>query len=134
MPRKNKKRCCCKCGCRRTPGCRRDVCNRCEHHVCPGYCLAIELNGTALCRHCLPGWFCVGVPEFRKLKFLKEIARERFYAGLVSFQRRLHVDANNLLVHLLARFLRPTHAEDLVIELESLRQFQEGFEIDSFPE
>ena len=59
MPKKNKYRCWCPCGCGRKPGCRRVVCHSCHHHICPGYCLALEWETAndrqkyALCRRCV---------------------------------------------------------------------------------
>ena len=60
MPKRDK--CCCSCGCRRSPGSRRVECSNCGHHVCPGFCLALdELNLStegvrykfSLCRQCV---------------------------------------------------------------------------------
>ena len=75
MRRRNRCRCRCICGCRRTPGSRRVECGRCGHPLCPGYCLAVELSGRALCRHCL-STNCNGVPE--PWQFM-EIVELRFY-------------------------------------------------------
>ena len=62
MSKKNNYKCACLCGCRRKPGRRRVECSNCGHHVCPGYCLAldeIDVNTDdvyykySLCRQCL---------------------------------------------------------------------------------
>ena len=116
MRRRNRCRCRCICGCRRTPGSRRVECGRCGHHVCPGYCLAVELSGRALCRHCL-STNCNGVPE--PWQFM-EIVELRFYVSLLSFRRQLMVDADHLLVVLLAQFLRPSDVEHLQSDFQSL--------------
>ena len=52
---RNRCMCCCACGCRKTPGCRRIRCSICGCYICPGYCLAIELDPSArfaACRWC----------------------------------------------------------------------------------
>ena len=107
-------RCRCRCGCRRTPGSRRVECGRCGYHVCPGYCLAVELSGRALCRPCLDA-SCNGVPE--PWQFM-EIVELRFYVSLLSFRRQLMVDADHL-VGLLAQFLRPSDVEHLQSDFQS---------------
>ena len=43
MPKRFQYKCCCSCGCGKKPGCRRVVCRSCKNHVCPGFCLALEL-------------------------------------------------------------------------------------------
>ena len=43
MPKRFRYKCGCSCGCEKTPGCRRVVCRSCKNHVCPGFCLALEL-------------------------------------------------------------------------------------------
>ena len=62
MGRRNKCRCYCSCGCEKKPRFRRVECSNCGHHVCPGYCLAldeiaVDTNGVlykySLCRQCL---------------------------------------------------------------------------------
>ena len=108
-------RCRCRCGCRRTPGSRRVECGRCGHPLCPGYCLAVELSGRALCRPCLDA-SCNGVPE--PWQFM-EIVELRFYVSLLSLRRQLMVDADHLLVGLLAQFLRPSDVEHLQSDFQS---------------
>ena len=62
MSKKKIYKCACSCGCRRKPGSRRVECSNCGHHVCPGYCLALDeidvnTDGVyykySLCRQCL---------------------------------------------------------------------------------
>ena len=102
MARRNHYRCCCRCGCRRKPGSRRVECSGCGHHVCPGYCLGMEINGIVFCRKCL-NLSCDGVPEGWQLT---EILEHRFYVSLLSCQARLNVDAGDPVMHLLAQYLR----------------------------
>ena len=92
--------CRCRCGCRRRPG-RRVKCSDCGYHVCPGYCLAIEIDGVFRCRKCLilP---CDGVPERWQLMGILE---NQFYVGLICFQKWLNVNADDLRVKLLAQYL-----------------------------
>ena len=59
MPKRNRYKCCCLCGCEKTPGCRRVECSNCGYHVCPGFCLALEWvtendrREYSLCRRCV---------------------------------------------------------------------------------
>ena len=55
MGRRNRRRCRCLCGCDKVPGYRRIECSICKCHICPGVCLAIELDPSArfaACRWC----------------------------------------------------------------------------------
>ena len=69
---RNRYRCCCACGCRRTPGSRRIECSICGYYICPGYCLAIELELSerfAACR-CCSGLSCTGEPTANEIRDL----------------------------------------------------------------
>ena len=65
MARRNRCKCCCACGCEKVPGCRRIVCSICQCYICPGVCLAIELDPIvrfAACRRC-SRLSCTGAPS-----------------------------------------------------------------------
>ena len=98
-----RRKCTCRCGCRRKPGSRRVECHGCGRLVCPGYCLGLETNTAILCRVCLDR-DCDGDPEPWRLE---EILESQFYVSLLCLQWQLNVNADHLVVDLLAHFLRP---------------------------
>ena len=53
--KRNRRPCRCLCGCDKVPGYRRIECSICKCYICPGVCLAIELDPSArfaACRWC----------------------------------------------------------------------------------